>query len=241
MNRKTYRNAFDEIPFSPDFQARTMELLRRHATGSEKEKKRMRIGRTKKLAALLAAAAAVLMVSVSAANPEAIREIVWELKTAFFVSGTTEDGSFAAIRVPEVTLMDREDRVILTIEGEETDVTDALEAEGCYSVEQTEKDGRILIEVTGTPEDCACTITGYQADLEKPMFTVTREKNEPLADADVSYSVAEESVVSEETIEIDGSTLSNVKTVTLTKDDEFVTGHYDGEDIYGLVTDDPMP
>lgn len=27
-------------------------------------------------------------------------------------------------------------------------------------------------------------------------------------------------------------------TVTLTKDDEFVVGHYDGGDIYGLVTDD---
>lgn len=241
MNRKTYRNAFDEIPFSPDFQARTMELLRRHATGSEKEKKRMRIGRTKKLAALLAAAAAVLMVSVSAANPEAIREIVWELKTVFFVSGATEDGSFAAIRVPEVTLEDREDRVILTIEGDETDITHALEAEGCYSVEQTEEDGRILIEVTGSPADCVCTITGYQKDLGEPLFTVAREKNEPLADADVSYSVAEESVISEETIEIDGSTVTNMQTVTLTKDDEFVVGHYDGEDIYGLVTDDPMP
>lgn len=233
MNRKTYRNAFDEIPFSPDFQARTMELLRRHATGSEKEKKRMRIGRTKKLAALLAAAAAVLMVSVSAANPEAIREIVWELKTVFFVSGATEDGSFAAIRVPEVTLEDREDRVILTIEGEETDVTDVLEAEGCYSVEQTEEDGRILIEVTGSPADCMCTITGYQKDLKEPLFRVAYEKNQAAGEADVEYTVSEGSV------EVDGSTVNNTQTVTVTENQEFAVGRYD--DIYGLVTDDPMP
>lgn len=233
MNRKTYRNAFDEIPFSPDFQARTMELLRRHATGSEKEKKRMRIGRTKKLAALLAAAAAVLMVSVSAANPEAIREIVWELKTVFFVSGTTEDGSFAAIRVPEVTLMDREDRVILTIEGDETDVTDALEAEGCYSVEQTEEDGRILIEVTGSPADCVCTITGYQRDLKEPLFHVAYEKNQAAGEADVEYTVSEGSV------EVDGSTVTNTQTVTVTENQEFAVGRYD--DIYGLAAGGTRP
>lgn len=241
MNRETYRKAFDEIPFSDDFQARITRLLRERALELEKEEHPVRIGTAKKLAALIAAAICLLAVSVSAANLETIQEIVWELKTTFFVSGTTEDGSFAAIRVPEVTLTDRDDRVILTIEGAETDITDALEAEAYYCVEQAEEDGRLLIEVTGTPEDCACTISGYRAELEEPLFTVTREKNEPLADADVSYSVAEESLISEETIEINGSTVTNVQTVTVTKDDEFVTGPYNGEDIYGLVTDDPMP
>ena len=196
----------------------------------------MRIGRNKKLAALLATAVCLLAVSVSAANPEAVREIVWELKTVFFVSGTTEDGSFAAIRVPEVTLMDREDRVILTIEGDETDITDALETEQFYSVEQAEEDGRLLIEVTGSPADCVCTITGYQKDLEEPLFTVTRGKNTSLTDVDVSYSAA-----SEESVEIHGDRLGSPRTLTLTMDDEFVVGHYDGEEIYGLVTDDPMP
>lgn len=235
MNRETYRKAFDDIPFSADFQTRTTAMLQDRALELEKEKHTMKFGTTKKMAALIAAAVALLVVSVSAANLESIQEIVWELKTTFFVSGTTEDGSFAAIRVPEVTLEDRDDRVILIVEGEETDVTDALETESYYSMEQLEGDGRLLIEVAGTPEDCTCTITGYQEDQEVPLFSVTREKNQSLSDAEVEYAVAEE------TIEVDGSTVTNMETITLTKDDEFVVGHYEDEDIYGLVTDDPMP
>ena len=89
---------------------------------------------------------------------------------------------------------------------------------------QAEEDGALWVTVSGTPEDCTCTISGYRSGLDEPLFTVTREKNAPLADATVEYSVAqEEEVPSEESIEIDGSTVNNVKTVTVTKDDEFVT------------------
>lgn len=235
MNRETYREAFDAIPFSPDFEDRTRSLLRQTVRETETEERTMKFRKPKKLAALIAAAVALLAVSVSAANLDTLRNIVLDLQTTFFVSGETEDGSFAAIRVPEVTLADRESRVILTVEGQETDVTDALAAEGYFSLEQTEEDGRLLVEVTGTPEDCACTLTGYREGLETPLFTVTYGKNETVSDADISYSVAEDS------IQIDGSTLTGQNTVTLTKDDEFVVGHYDGEDIYGLVTDDPTP
>lgn len=235
MNRETYRETFDAIPFSADFQARTTELLQARAREQEKEHDTMRFKKTRRMVVLVAAAVALLAVSVSAANLEALQEIVWELRTCFFVSGTTEDGSFAAIRVPEASLNDREDRVILTVEGQETDITDALETEQYYSLEQAEEDGRILIEVTGTPEDCVCTITGYQKDLEEPLFSVTYEKNQTVSDGDVEYSVAEER------IEIDGNMVTDVQTITVTKDDEFVVGHYDGGDIYGLVTDDPMP
>lgn len=235
MNRETYRETFDALPFSPDFEIRTRTLLHRQVRDAEKEKRPMKLRTGKKLAALIAAAVALLAVSVSAANPDALREIVWELQTTFFVSGETEDGSFAAIRVPEVTLTDREDRVILTVEGQETDVTDALAAEGCFRLEQAEADGSILIDIAGTPEDCVCTLTGCRQDQEAPLFTVTFGKNETAADADISYAVAEES------IRINGSAVTGRKTVTLTKDDEFMVGHYNGGDIYGLVTDDPQP
>lgn len=233
MNREAYREAFDAIPFSPDFEDRTRRLLRKTVRETETEERTMKFRKPKKLAVLIAAAVALLAVSVSAANLDTLRNIVLDLQTTFFVSGETEDGSFAAIRVPEVTLADRESRVILTVEGQETDVTDALAAEGYFSLEQTEDDGRLLVEVAGTPEDCVCTLTGYREDLETPLFTVTYRKNETVSDADISYSVAEDS------IQIDGSTLTGQNTVTLTKDDTFVVGPYDGEDIYGLVTDDP--
>lgn len=66
MNREAYRKAFDAIPFSPDFQDRTTELLRDRLREQEKEEHIMHIGKTKKLAVLIAAAIALLAVSVSA-------------------------------------------------------------------------------------------------------------------------------------------------------------------------------
>lgn len=67
MDRKTYREAFDQIPFSADFQERTADLLRRRARELEKENKIMNFSKTKKLAVTAAAAVALLVVSVSAA------------------------------------------------------------------------------------------------------------------------------------------------------------------------------
>lgn len=67
MNREDYRKAFDEISFSADFQARTADLLQRRARELEKERNNMTFGKTKKMAVLIAACAALLAVSVSAA------------------------------------------------------------------------------------------------------------------------------------------------------------------------------
>ena len=67
MKHEQYRKAFDEIPFSADFSQRTAELLRQRARELEKENHAMHLNKTKKLAVLTAAAAALLAVSVSAA------------------------------------------------------------------------------------------------------------------------------------------------------------------------------
>ena len=67
MDRKTYRDAFDQIPFSAGFQERTANLLRQRARELEKENKIVNFSRTKKLAVTAAAAVALLIVSVSAA------------------------------------------------------------------------------------------------------------------------------------------------------------------------------
>lgn len=67
MNREDYRKAFDELSFSADFQERTAALLQTHARELEKEQPNMNFKKTRKMAALIAAAVAVLAVSVSAA------------------------------------------------------------------------------------------------------------------------------------------------------------------------------
>lgn len=111
MDRKTYREAFDQIPFSAGFQERTADLLRRRARELEKENKIMKFGKTKKLAVSLAAAVALLVVSVSAAlvwlTPSQVAEHhqqpllaeAFQGPDAIVIDETVETGDFA------VTLM----------------------------------------------------------------------------------------------------------------------------------------
>lgn len=67
MNRDDYRKAFDELSFSADFQTRTADLLQQRARELEKERNNMTFNKTKKMAVLIAACAALLAASVSAA------------------------------------------------------------------------------------------------------------------------------------------------------------------------------
>lgn len=111
MNREDYRRAFDEIPFSADFQERTATLLRQRARELEKEKRNVKFSKTKKLAVSLAAAVALLVVSVSAAlvwlTPSQVAEQfgnallaeAFEGPDAIEINETVETGDFA------VTLM----------------------------------------------------------------------------------------------------------------------------------------
>ena len=67
MNRQDYRAAFDAVDFSPDFEERTLQKLAAMRQASEKEQIIMPMNRVKKTALLIAAAVALLAVSVSAA------------------------------------------------------------------------------------------------------------------------------------------------------------------------------
>lgn len=111
MDRKTYREAFDQIPFSADFQERTANLLHQCARELEKENKIVNFSKTKKLAVTAAAAVALLIVSVSATlvwlTPAQVAERfgntllseAFEGPDAIIVDETVETGDFA------VTLM----------------------------------------------------------------------------------------------------------------------------------------
>lgn len=67
MNRQDYRAAFDAVDFSADFEERTLQKLAAVRQASEKEQIIMPMNRVKKAALLIAAAVALLAVSVSAA------------------------------------------------------------------------------------------------------------------------------------------------------------------------------
>lgn len=133
MNRNRYRKAFDEIPFSADFQARTTELLRSHAQESkplEKEKNNMKLKFIRK-PAVLVAAAALLIVSVSAAaavlwlSPSQVAEEVgqpllaeaFESKDAIRLDQTVETGDL------NVTLLGLVSGAGLTDWGQDVDAS----------------------------------------------------------------------------------------------------------------------
>lgn len=134
MNQDDYRKAFDELSFSADFQERTADLLRARARELEKERNDMTFGKTKKLAVLIAACAALLAVSVSAAyawlTPAQVAEEQNQPLLAEAFSGpgaillneTVESGDFA------ITLLG-------LVSGRNLDVLNPdLDAEHTYSV-----------------------------------------------------------------------------------------------------------
>lgn len=105
MDRNEYRNAFDKLSFSADFQERTADLLCRRARELEKEHTTMKFKLIRKPAAI-AAAAALLVVSVSAAalwlTPAQVAEYVgapllaeaFESEGAVQINETVETGDY---------------------------------------------------------------------------------------------------------------------------------------------------
>ena len=63
MDRKTYRETFDKLTFSPDFQARTQALLHQRAQAMEQEETSMKIKHLRR-PAVFAAVAALLVAAV---------------------------------------------------------------------------------------------------------------------------------------------------------------------------------
>lgn len=97
---------------------------------TENQEKKAR--RFPKRAALLAAAlAAALCVTAAAAEVPAVQEFF----ATVFVTVSTNGDVTAGLSIPSVSVEEREGRSILTVDGEETDVTDALARDGKYLYE----------------------------------------------------------------------------------------------------------
>ena len=107
MNQNEFRKAFDAIPFSPDFQARTERLLRECARSAEREdvmnaRNFKRSGRI----ALVAAICAALALSVSAAvwrfTPAQVARELGEARLAEAFESANQDAQAAEILDYEV-------------------------------------------------------------------------------------------------------------------------------------------
>ena len=120
-----------------------------------------------------------LGISVGAVNTEPVQEFLYHISTAVQVGVfrqdiTTEEGVDLTIyHMPEVSLEDRDGRAILLLDGEETDITDALAQDGHYTFQQ-QSEGTVLdLTVTGSVQDWTLTCSVHGEGEEGPVYTYT--------------------------------------------------------------------
>ena len=143
---KLYHEACSEMHVSEE---KLQEVI--HMT--EQNKKRA-IRRPLRVGLAAAALCALTVVGASAANPEFLEEIVLSIRSAVVVSDyqeelIMEDGSqITALHFPDVSVEERDGRTILTVDGAETDITDALSEDGRYVWEDTDNGSQAQVIVT---------------------------------------------------------------------------------------------
>lgn len=146
---------------------RARERLRRELSEEEEviqmteQEKKRKFHRPMRLGLVAAAVAAMLVVTVSAANSEAIMTYLTSLRDAA-VAGeawadspvNTEEGT-GGLRLPEASLEEQDGRTILIVDGVETDVTQALTDQGEYLYEcgegEEQAQVRVYLDEQGAP------------------------------------------------------------------------------------------
>lgn len=92
------------------------------------ENKKHRLRRPVRFALTAAALAVVLCATAAAANPEAVEKL-WKSFTVSIVH-VDDDTMIVSADMPQIDVQRENDRVILNIDGEKTDITEALDRDG---------------------------------------------------------------------------------------------------------------
>lgn len=208
---KLYREACRELRAPED---KIEEII---AMTEKTNKKRIRPLRT---ALIAAAAVAMMVVSVAAANPEGTREFLYNIASVIRVDQyrqelTTADGEKVTVfGIPEASVEDRDGRAILVIDGEDVaDITDELKSDGRYYYEDTTDAGTYLtVAVEGWVDDWTAAVS--IGDGEGPAYTFS-------SDSEGNGSAGAPTVPVEETdgFTISSSAFSVKKGVFVTEDD----------------------
>ena len=152
FDRRSYLDTISALRADPD---KLEEIIKM------KENDRRHIPHSLRPVAAVAAALALLGISVGAVNTEPVQEFLYHISTAVQVGVfrqdiTTEDG-----------------RAILLLDGEETDITDALAQDGHYTFQQ-QSEGTVLdLTVTGSVQDWTLTCSVHGEGEEGPVYTYT--------------------------------------------------------------------
>jgi len=198
----TYRNACDGLRLGAEKIEEMIDM-------TENENKRT-VRRPLRVAVIAAAMVAALGVTASAAQLPAVQDLIITVKSAFFVSGNNEDGSFVAMKLPEVSLDTEGGKTVLTVDGETVDCTDELAKNGEYTYHKDLGDSSfdVVVKADGT-----YTITGYDANGEQVVNYAAEAWVHP---GDPKYSVT---ITGEDGQIVPQEDGANTSTYTVTADD----------------------
>lgn len=187
---KLYREACRELRAPED---KIEEII---AMTEKTNKKRIRPLRT---ALICAAAVAMMVVGVSAANPEGVQEFFYNIASIIRVDEyrqdlTTVDGEKVTVfSIPQASVEERDGRAILVIDGKDAaDITDALKSEGRYTYEDTTAEGtHLTVAVEGWLDDWIAKVTigedggsvyTFSSDSEGNGFAASPSSSAPVYD-----------------------------------------------------------
>lgn len=168
FDRKLYHEVCEQLHTSQE----TIEEMIHVAQGPKK--------RVRRPVQILVAAAALttMVVGVGAANPEAVQSIFYNITATIKVGDyrqemTTSTGEqITVFDVPQVNVENRDGRAILVVDGEETDITDALEETGRYTRNWGDEGTELTLEVIGSVEEWEATVWTGAPGEEPSSYTV---------------------------------------------------------------------
>ena len=170
---KLYREACRELTAPED---KIEEII---AMTEKTNKKKIRPLRT---ALIAAAAVAMMVVSVAAANPEGVQEFFYEIMSAVQVDDyrtdiTTTDGEKVTVfSIPQASVEERDGRAILVIdEKDAADITDALAKTGRYDYKESSGETEVSATVEGTAENWTIDLTIGASEADDTVYKFTKD------------------------------------------------------------------
>lgn len=118
-----------------------------------KEKKAMRKRRPIRVLVAVAAVCTALAITASASNPEILEGIVTSIRTSVSIGEyheelVMENGEvMTALCIPDAAVEEQDGRTILTVNGEELDITEELAREGRYVWYDEDQGAKVQVEV----------------------------------------------------------------------------------------------
>ena len=177
MEPRDLNRMFDALAPTADQEQAVLDRLLQ----TERKGKPMR--KLKKLT-VFAVAAALMVISVAAANPEGMQEFFNNIASVvqmdqYRSDWTTPTGETVAVyQIPHPSVENRNGRAILVIDGKDAaDITDALRSEGRYAYDLETEEGQLHILVEGTAEEWTASVMIGELGDRKYLYTMTNRSD----------------------------------------------------------------